>query len=98
MGLEKHARTKYGGCKIMNEIKQKISKLIEGVTPSELSMRAEKVGFNRDLDKSYAGGFWDLAYEIAVDVFGTYSIHVDTQAMIYESLWLRYEQEKEGVK
>ena len=83
---------------IKARINQKIVKLINEVKVTELFMRAEKVDFNKDIDESYAGGFWDLAYEIAVDVFGTYSIHVDTQTRIYEGLWVRYEQEKVNEK
>ena len=75
----------------------KVFKLINQVDPSELFMRAEKVDFNKDNDESYSGGFWDLSYEIAVDVVGTYCIHVDTQAMIYEFLWLKYEQENKKI-
>ena len=75
----------------------KVFKLIDEVDIKELFTRAEKVDFNKDNDESYSGGFWDLAYEIAVEVIGSSCIHVDTQSMIYEFLWLRYEKENAKV-
>lgn len=75
----------------------KVFKMIDSVDIKELFTRAEKVDFNKDNDESYSGGFWDLAYEIAVEVIGSSCIHVDTQSMIYEFLWLKYEKENAKV-